>query len=67
METEEGRFSEGQENEDDSAEKHTTGHFSEGQEKTHDMDSHGHFSEGQEKADEHSPDKERKGSFADEE
>ena len=65
METEQGRFSEGQEKDDDAEEKHTTGHFSEGQEKDHDMDAHGHFSEGQEKAEEHSTDKERKGSFSD--
>jgi len=65
METEEGRFSEGQEKNGDAEEKHTTGHFSEGQEKDHDMDAHGHFSEGQEKTEEHSDDKEHKGSFSD--
>jgi hypothetical protein len=66
METEQGRFSEGQEQNGDSEPKHTTGHFSEGQEQHHDMEVHGHFSEGQEITDEHSADKERKGSFADE-
>ena len=66
MEKEQGRFSEGQEENGDSAEKHTTGHFSEGQEEHHDMDAHGHFSEGQEKTAEHSDDKESMGSFADE-
>jgi hypothetical protein len=66
METEQGRFSEGQEQNGDSEEKHMTGHFSEGQEKSHDSSAHGHFSEGQEKTEEHSADKERKGSFSDE-
>jgi hypothetical protein len=66
METEKGRFSEGQEENGDSEEKHTKGHFSEGQEKNHDMDAHGHFSEGQEKTAEHSADKEREGTFSDE-
>ena len=65
METEEGRFSEGQEKDAETKEKHTTGHFSEGQEKTHDQDAHGHFSEGQEKTEEHSADKEHKGTFSD--
>jgi hypothetical protein len=61
MEEKHGHFSEGQEKEHKEG---SEGHFSEGQEKEHREGDHGHFSEGQEKGEEHSPDKEHEGTFA---